>query len=276
MRRTSLPPWRICLWNSTWVLLALAFSAHAQTPAEETAPDKQRVETAEERAEAPYEREWFWFICTTNYHLDLKESESQIERQINRGLGLLFPRWDNPTTFKDWGDDFYLWDLSGGFGRDISPKFSWAVYAGGGMGTVPNEKEYMPLGLPLKLNVDFTRRSVFTGAGFTWYPIGKPEKTGRGFWRSLRDTKPQFEMNLGYNYQVSIADVRVRLPFIGRVARIKQDMRYHLYWASPRVGVEIPITKRDTLNILYGELFFLDHGDEFDGYILEFFVRHRF
>jgi len=218
----------------------------------------------------------FWFIGTSNYHLRLQESESKITRELDRTFRPITLGWERPTTFKDWSDDWRIWDLWGGYGRDINEKSSWAVYAGGGAGTVHNSNLYFPLGIPIDLDVDFTRRSLLLGSSISYYPYGRPKKLGRGLKKTLEGSRLMTEMNVGYTHQTIIGDVKASLPLIGEVLRIKDESKYHLFWASPRIGVEMPLTDSDSLNILGGYLLFAEHAREFDGFLLEFFVRHRF
>ncbi len=258
------------------LLLTIANVGQAQEKGNET--DLQPVSAAEKKTseQEGFQKQSFWFFGTSNYHLKLHEAESKVDRMLNTPLGLIFPRWEEPTTFKNWSDDFKIWDFWAGYGRDINEKFSWSIYGGGGAGTVPNSKRYYPLGVPLKLNMDFTRRSLMIGSSISWYPWGKPVSTGRGVMNALRASKPVAEMNIGYNHQTSIGDVTFKLPLLGDVLHIKDEAKYNLFWASPRLGVEIPLTEKDSLNLLTGYLFFHQHKDEFNGILLEFFIRHRF
>jgi hypothetical protein len=256
---------------SVITLVCLAAVPVYAAQAEEPAGDELRL-----RAEAPFEKSSFWFICTSNYHMGLHPSERQVDQMLDGPIKLIFPRWQRPETFKDWMDDYKVWDLSAGYGRDINEKWSWSIYAGGGAGTVGNSDDYFFLGMPLRVNADFTRRSLLAGASIVWHPIGKPAKTRRGIIASLKATKPMLEMNAGYTMQTSIADVTFTLPLFGDVLHSKQDDTYHLAWASPRAGIEIPLTKRISFNMLAGWLFFRPLDGEYNGWMLEFYIRRRF
>jgi len=222
------------------------------------------------------EKKSFWFIGTSNYHLRLEESEKRIDRQLNKPFGLLLPNWHRPATFKDWSEDWQIWDLWAGYGRDLGAKTAWSVYAGGGAGTVYNSDYYYPLGVPMEFDVNFTRRSFLLGSSVSYYPFGKPQKRRRGLKKSLAATRPVAEMNLGYTHQTVIGDVTISLPMIGNAIHVKDKSNDHLFWASPRLGLETPLTDDQSLNMLTGYLFFNDHADEFNGGLLEFFVRRRF
>ncbi|HEO69660.1 MAG TPA: hypothetical protein ENN80_00235 [Candidatus Hydrogenedentes bacterium] len=223
-----------------------------------------------------FEKKSFWFIASTNYHLRLEESEKQIDTMLNDTFGRILPNWKRPRTFKDWCEEMRVWDVSVGYGRDINAKASWTVYGGGGYGTVQNSPTYKPLGLKMRMTIDFTRFSGFLGTSVNYYPLGRPELEGRGLRAMLKGTRPAGEMNIGYNYQVSQADVRIAFPIVGNIAHVEQDDCYHLFWTSPRVGFEMPLAESYSLYILGGYLFFFDHAPEFNGYMVEFLVRRRF
>lgn len=259
------------------VIAALCFSAAASAAGQKAAPNTTKTDKEEKNAAtAKPEKDQFWFIGTSNYHLLLHESEAQIDRQLDTPFGILFPTWKRPTTFKDWSNDFILWDLWGGYGLDLSPKFSWAIYGGGGAGTVPNRHHYYPLGLPLEMRMDFTRVSLMAGTSISWYPFGRPEKREGGLLKNIPAARPMFEANVGYSHQISVGDVKLSVPVLGRVARIKDEKAFDMAWTSPRVGLEVPLTEDTTFNMLGGYLFFSDHSSEYNGALLEFFIRHRF
>ncbi len=246
--------------------LILCLGVFAEEP-QEAADGKSKTE--------PFEKKSFWFVGTSNYHLRLNESEQMVDKQLNDTFGRVLPRWKEPRTFREWCDEWRVWDIWGGYGRDINAKASWAVYGGGGAGTVRNTKVYYPLGVRMKLDADFFRSSIMCGTSVSYYPFDRPRKIGNRFKDTLAGTRPVVEMNIGYTYQTAVGDVRLKLPLLDHI-NIKDETRYHLFWTSPRAGIEIPLTEADSLNMMAGYLFFFDHAREFNGLLLEFFVRHRF
>jgi hypothetical protein len=221
-------------------------------------------------------RNQFWFVGTSNYHLLLHESESRITNQMDRPFKVLFPGWKRPTTFKDWSDEYVVWDMWGGYGFDLSKRFSWSIYGGGGAGTIPNARTYYPLLIPVKFKVDFTRVSGMIGSSVSWFPLGRPEFRNGGILKNILATRPVAEMNIGFNHQISDAKVRLGLPGFDHLVKIKENNAYDLFWTSPRLGFETPVTETNSLNALIGYVFFNDHAREYDGWLLEFFIRHRF
>lgn len=218
----------------------------------------------------------FWFVGTSNYHNKLAKSERRVDTEINGTFSLLFPRWRRVTTFQDWRDDWLIWDLWGGYGRDINESLSWTVYAGAGEGTIRNRDRYHFLALPVETKIYFTRRSLLAGASLRWWPVGRPEKTEKGLWGSLSAMRPVTEINAGYTWQTAIADGRVWTPLSGDALRIRQRDDYHLLWASPRAGVEVPLSKRHSFNLLGGWLFFNNEQGDLNGPMLEMFLSGRF
>ena len=93
---------------------------------------------------------WFLLLGAMNYHAQLGESEQMVNREMNGIFGRVLPSWQEPITFKDWSRNWKLWDLYGGVGKDLGPRWSWQATAGAGVGAIPNGKRYRPLGIPLR------------------------------------------------------------------------------------------------------------------------------
>lgn len=276
--------WIMILWAP---VACCAGAANAGMPAKQDPPTGSSTaqetpagkEAAAEEDQEPKEikiRNQYWFIGTSNYHLLLHESEDQINRQLNRPFGRIFRTWHRPTTFRDWSDSYLLWDLWAGYGRDLSERFSWGIYAGGGYGKIPNSNRYHPLGISFRVQADFSRISFMAGNGITFHPWGRPVYREGGLWKNIKASRPMTEMNIGYAYQIAIGSVKIHVPIFDQIARIREEKKYHLFWISPRIGIETPLTKNNTLNTLVGYNIFTTHGSEFNGYIFEFFIRHRF
>lgn len=247
-------------------VVGLALSAGISAWSQEDAPPEGKLRL----------RGWFWFVGTSNYHVKLDASEALNDRLLNRPMNLLLPAWEEPTTFKDWSDDWRVWDVWAGVGREINDHLSWALYSGGGAGTIRNHDMYYPLGVPLRVKADYTRRSMFLGVSLSIYPWGRPEKGEPGFWNAVRAARPQFEANVGYNWQYALADVSFGFPVLGDLLNIEREYNYDLFFFSPRAGLEFPMTEKSSFNVILGYTLFHDHGDDFNSILLEFFVRNKF
>jgi hypothetical protein len=235
---------------------------------------------AEVKSQEPSD-DWFWLLGAMNYHARLDESERVVNREMNGIFGRVLPSWQEPTTFKDWSQDWKLWDLYFGVGKDIAPRWSWQATTGAGIGAISNSHKYHPLGIPLKINIDFSRADVFLETGVNYYPFEKPEfkgdtAEGRGIAGALRSTRPYLSLVGGYTWQSAIGDVGLRVPVAGRFARIKQDDTYNLLYIFPRICLETPINARDSINFTAGRLFFDRHTSEFNALAVGVSFKRKF
>lgn len=270
------------LRHAAFALLVLAgwtaSAAHAtDVPAAGKAPESAgpaRLTLAE--SPPAFTPRWFWFIGTSNYHVRLEESEREIDQRINGMFKLLLPGWEAPDTFKDWSDNWQIWDAWVGIGRELNEHVSITFYAGGGAGTVKNSETYYPFLIPVNTKVDFTRRSMFVGSSLRWYPFGRPVYQGKGLGNILRGGRFLTEMNVGYTHQYSEASVRLSVPVLGEVLHIPDKQTYDLILFSPRIGVEFPLSDRDFFNIVGGYTWMHQHGAEFNQTLIQFFYVRRF
>jgi hypothetical protein len=226
-----------------------------------------------------YEKHWYLSVGTSNHHPKLKESEAQIDEEVNGLFGLL-PRWKNPTTFEDWADDFKLWDVAVGIGRDITPRTSWGVWMGGAGATIKTKARY---GI-LDTDIRFSRASAFLTVQGYVYPWGKPELQddsaiglGQHMAASLKGTRPYGTLAAGYLFVRAKGDVRLDLPVVGRVFRQKQVENHHMRIISPKIGVEIPVSRDNTLTLEAAyNMVGPHHENEYDGASYFVGVKHRF
>ncbi len=224
---------------------------------------------------------WYVVWGASNLFPGLKESEAKIDRLLNRGVGSIFPRWERPTTFKDWRNDMKLWDAFVGVGRPINEKWSWTGTYGYSRGLIQNAKVYYPLGMPLKMHVNFKRSVYFLCGSLSYYPWGVPklEETDAQrnvLVRMLRGARPYGELTTGYVHVSREGNTWATLPNIARLLRYTDVQHDNLFYLSPRVAVEMPITENDSFNIMVGRLFFTSHSKEYDSTSIYFFHRHRF
>ncbi len=241
--------------------------------------DPLERETTEEPPRKLALGNWYVGIGATNYHPGLRESEAQIDRQLNRLFGWL-PCWKRPTTFADWRDKFVLWDLTIGAGRDITPRTTLMVWTGGMSGTIKNKERYGPIATDIR----FTRTSFFVIPEFFYYPRGKVDYSAaadaQGWDRvraALAGTKPYMAVAAGYSFVRAEADVKFKTPILGTILRQSQSEDHHMYTISPRLGVEMPVGKNTSVAPVVMYLFNGPrHGDEYNGPALSFSIRRRF
>lgn len=240
------------------------------------------AETAPDAASAS-ENRWFVLGGAYNYHARLEDSERRIDLLINGVLGKLFLRWREPRTFKDWSNDWMLWNGLGGIGRDINPKWDWSINFGGGAATIRNAHAYQPLGIPLGTRIYFTSTDFFAEGAIDYYPWGRPvwpqdrsERPGTGILSALRHAKPYLTASAGFYRQRSLADVRLNMPIVGNILKVTCRDAYDAIYVRPRISVEIPVARRDSVNLSIGYAFFTEHAEELDLVSMGIYLKHRF
>lgn len=250
------------------------FPAEAEGAAEGVQPGQSK-ESAQAQPSEERPSSWYFFWAPSNVHPRLYESEAKINHQINDTIGRLIPGWDRPTTFKDQSGEFKLWDLHLGVGRHLTPKVSAFLDFGGTVGKARNNDNYWLL-LPLKSRIDFGRTVWFVATGVDWYPWGKPylDPTRGRTWfvRAIKGSKPFFEAATGYVHLKETA--KVKLGIRDSLTFLKEDQTFYhnVFYGSPRIGVETPLTKNDSLSLKMGYLFFTQHPDDFNS--LAFYIQH--
>lgn len=249
------------------------------SPAELTDPLAQEDELKSPAARR--DRYWYLIAGVANVWPRLEESTAEIDRDINNLFGPLLPRWEEPDTFADWRDKFMLWDVHLGAGYSFNDHWSAFSTAGFIAGTARTENVYFPIGLPTNIKVKFHRKVWFVSAGLDYYPWGKPdpiEESPGQTWltRRLFAARPFVEAGGGYVNIYTIGQVKVAIPLLGDLAKVKHAEYYDLFYLSPRVGVDIPITDDTHLSTMAGYLFFMQHPDEFSTWSFYFLIKHRF
>lgn len=230
--------------------------------------------------EADWENRWYAFWGAANIHARLEESEASVDRKINHTLGLLLPGWKKPKTFKDWSEDFKIYDGHLGVGRDLGRKWSWFVSGGGATGEIYNRDRYGLLGLPFQSRVEFKRTAWFVSTGVDFFPWGKPcLEEGRGagrLARSLKAARPYAELAVGFVHADGYAKVKLSVLGSGGNLTFIEHLDHRVHYVSPRLGVEIPIDHNDAIAVQAGYLFFDQHSSDLDNLSIYLLHRHRF
>lgn len=266
-----------CLY--IWLLVACVLSAvpatvmaseAAENPADASLPST-------EKEEAGALEGWHVFFTAANVYPRLDDTEAKIDRLINDDVGRLFPAWEKPRTFSDWRDEGMLWDFQIGMGRDVTEKGTVYVSVGGTAGEQKNPKWYPPVGV----DVDFARSLWFVSAGYDYYFWGRPVLPGRVEGESflmqrLRAAKPYGEIAGGYINLKTRADVTLKAPLFGDLFTYQDKARYDLFYVSPRVGIEMPLTEQNSVALAAGYLFFTSHCEEVNNLSIYAVFRHRF
>ncbi|HOC67366.1 MAG TPA: hypothetical protein PKO23_01035 [Candidatus Hydrogenedentes bacterium] len=267
----------------SWVFVCMSLGlacAWASDEEKSTVSDQLTLSLEDPAQEqAAYDKHWYFGVGGTNYHPRLRESEGQIQRELN-GLFDWMPRWKKPTTFADWRDDFMLWDFVAGFGRDLTPKTNWMLWFGGAAGSMTSRERY---GL-ISTKINFKRSSLFLAPELFYYPLGKVDYGSidgtHGLQRvraALANAKPYLSLVTGFTFVKAEADVKFKAPALGTLFRQEQSENHYMYTVSPRVGLTMPIGKNTSLNPVFIYLFNgPNHSTEYNGWALSFTVRWQF
>ena len=250
--------------------------AAAGSKAGEPAAQAAAPQAPAEKEEA-WQNRWFFTWGATNLHPGLAESEGRINRLINGTLGRVLPRWERPATFKDWSDDFRIWDLHFGFGRDINQKWAWAVNSAVTSGLVKNNETYR-VPMFLKTDIDFKREVLGVIGSVGYYPFGKPALAPNQsrFLQSLLGTRPALKLAGCYAFVHTAADIKLSVPGVFHPFKKLDQHDYNLFYISPRIGVEVPVTANNVVGAEVGPQFFTSHSDEFNALAVYVFHKHYF
>jgi len=254
---------------------------------EAKAPQVQPAQTSEAAKETAspseeWRNRWYFFWGPANVHAELRESQSEINRQLNDIYGRIIPGWDRPRTFLNLSNEWLLYDLHLGVGRDINEKLSVFVDVGGIIGKVNNDDTYHIIGIPLHTRINFGRTVWFIAAGLDYYPWGKPclrkyaQTQMCGLLRALRAARPFLEGAIGHVHVRETADVSFSIPDVIQIAKRREVLYHDVNYISPRVGLEIPVGKDDSVVLAAGYLFFDSHAKDFNNLSLYVLHHHKF
>lgn len=253
--------------------------AAAAAPAAETG---EKLTTSRDRAKeagGEWENHWYFIWGAANVYPKLEDSIRKINKEINGPMNMLFPNWEKPTTFRDWRDKGMLWDFHVGAGRDLGQYFSVYATTGYIRGVVKSEEDYM-LWLPAKTKVKFQRDLGFVMLGAQYYPFKKavfntdPECCY--FARVAEGIRPYFELATCYVHLTAFGSGKVKVPLFGTIYKKGEYTDYNLSYLSPRMGVEIPLGRSDSITLAGGYSFYLMDAREFNGPAMFIMHKHKF
>lgn len=259
------------------ILLAAALGLALASGPVHAQADGKKDETSS--SSAPYEKHWYLNVGASNFHPRLWESESKVNSQMNHTLGAVIPSWERPTTFKNWEKDWMIWDADIAIGRDITPKTAWAARTGGAVAMIGNVNRYWPI----ISDVHFGRKTAFVTLQGYYFPFGKPELKDEpvGPMATLKaafaNAKPYVALGGGYVLMRVTGDAKVNLEGLGRVFRKQDNATQHMLQISPRLGVELPFSDRDSVAVELAYYHFgPEHSREYDGGAWNIGFRHKF
>lgn len=225
-----------------------------------------------------YERNWYVVLGATNIYPKLHESEAKVDEKVNGLLGWL-PDWQEPTTFADWRDSHFTWDLNLGVGCDVSPQTTLMLWAGGSRGIVRTKGQY---GL-LETDIHFTRTAIYLTPELSWYPWGKVDYAGvtekkGGDWirAALSGTRPYLAVATGYTWVRAEGAGKIKVPLLETIYQHGESENHHLLTFSPRLGVEVPVGRNSSFSLTAAYSFYNTHTNEYNGPSASFNYRWRF
>ena len=220
-------------------------------------------------------RRWQLFWGVSSFRGRLTEIEREIDA-YNLPFKLLLPGWHSPETFKDKRDRFALWDLQCGFGRDISARWVWFISAGGGIDRILNRQSWPPL---FKVPITFQGDEWYALTGLSYYPFGQPSLASglrNRFACALLATRPYVSLACGFAHAGGTGESKLTVPGVATLFRLYKEIDYNVGCVSPRIGVETPAGKNDSLLFQAGYPLFTDHQEDLGGLTLQLLHRHRF
>jgi hypothetical protein len=172
-----------------------------------------------------------------------------------------------------------LWDVHVGVARDLGEYFSVYATTGYIRGTVKSEEDYSLL-IPAKTRVKFQRDLGFVMLGAQYYPFKKAvfdtDPSCCWFARVVQGTRPYVELATCYVHLTAFGSGKVTVPLIGTIYKKGEYSDYNLSYLSPRMGMEIPLGKRDSLTLSGGYSFYLWDDKEFNGPAAFIMHKHKF
>ena len=80
----------------------------------------------------------------------------------------------------------------------------------------------------------------------------------------------------GYRSRTDVWGHPLLRPGVGKFFTYQDKARLDSFYASPRVGIDIPVTQSDSISLAAGYLFFTSHQYEFNNWSFYTVYRHRF
>lgn len=240
--------------------------------------DWQRDETpAEVPEEAPSTYRWYAMLVMANAYPGLK-SEDLINNIFDPIMGVIAPGIDHVNTFGDMRDNCLLWVPNVGGGYNISPHFSLFLTLGYGAGPVHTKDSATSLFLmPLHLSFEMKRSAFTVTPGIDYFPFGMVEQRDyHGFMDRLRAIRPTLGVRVPWTYAGYKAHVKLGLGPVDKLIDIKLEDTWRIWSVNLNVGMDVPVNRRNQLNVNIGRSMFFAHDDDFGGTVFSVTWKHLF
>ncbi|NIA12627.1 MAG: hypothetical protein GWP08_01010 [Nitrospiraceae bacterium] len=271
-------------------VIAVGILASTLAQAEQAVPDtsqrpglalreewKQGDAPGEVRQEEPTSYRRFVMLVMANAYPGL-DSEELIDRFFNTAMRLIAPGFDDVTTFSDMRNRCQLWVPNIGGGYVLSKRFAVFLTIGYGAGPV-RTKANDPSIFLLPLHTDFEmQRSAFTVTpGLDFFPFGMVEQQAyHGLMDRLRGSKPMLGVRLPWTYAGYKVHAKVGLKPLSKLVDAKLDDAWSIWSANLNVGLDVPLTRRNQLNVNIGHSFFFARDYDFGGTVFSLTWKYFF
>ncbi len=272
-------------------LLALLFFA-ASAPAQEPAPAPPSPDEAAKavadiktggQITLAADREvndarWFWHLGLTSSFPRI-ESEELVGKLYNPLMKTLAPGYDDVTLVGDYRDMGVLLAPQIGLGRRVGDHLTFTFHGGWAGGKVRTKQDAETLIPFLNLHNDF---EIYRGAGYVdfavdVYPFKHPKLLDYETWRErLKAARPKVALSttiVQADYKAKVKIGLDKLPWIPNIGVTLTD-EWLLQSYKTRVGLEIPINRRNVLSFDAAYNFFEDVQYDFNGPIFSVVWQH--
>ena len=245
---------------------AVAATPESRLKLREDSPPKETPE-AGTAAEAPSDRRWYAMLCLANAYPGLK-SEELITGLFDPIIGAIAPGMERVNTFTDMRDSHLLWVPNIGGGYNISPHFSVFLQLGYGAGPVCTKDSSPSIFFlaPLHLSFEMKRRAFTITPGIDYFPFGMVEQRDYdGLMDRLRAIRPTLGLRVPWTSAGYKAHAKIGVGPIGKLANINLGESWSVWSTNVNVGFDMPISRRNQVNVNFGHCFFYGQNSDFGG-----------
>ena len=217
-------------------------------------------------ADAVFERKWFVFFGLVNAYPKL-ESEKLVDKYFNPAMRLLAPGFDDVRTISDLRDDHLIWPPTIGVGRTLTKRWAILMQGGYSAGKVRTKAvDASWLLFPLATDFEIYRSALYVGIGLDYFPFGMPiQKDYAGWGERLRAARPALGVRVTLTHASFKAKIKVGFRPLGNLVNLELRDSWTLPSINTNVGLDIPLSKRNTISLNAGVNFFFDEKEDFEG-----------
>jgi hypothetical protein len=238
---------------------------------------RQEETPAELPEEAPSTYRRYAMLVMANAYPGLK-SEDLINNIFDPLMGAIAPGIEQVNTFGDMRDNCLLWVPNVGGGYNISRHFSLFLTLGYGAGPVTTEDDQRSIFLlPLHLYFKMKRSAFTVTPGVDYFPFGMVEQRDyHGLMDRLRASRPMLGVRVPWTHAGYKADVKLGLGPVEKLIDIHLEDTWRIWSVNLNVGMDVPVNRRNQVNVNIGRSIFFAHDDDFGGTVFSITWKHLF